>query len=95
MSSTVLLPRRLRDGDKVRIDVASLRIDVDADLSQRTPARMAPRVRTGVLAKFARDVSSASRGAVTSPGPLDAHDDDTHRIASTLLDAATHTAIPA
>lgn len=61
----------LRDGDRVRIDVATRRIDVEADLSQRTPARIKPRVCTGVLAKYARDVSSASQGAVTAPGPLD------------------------
>jgi dihydroxy-acid dehydratase len=85
---------KVRDGDRVGIDVATRRIDVDADLSQRIPARMAPRVRTGALAKFARDVSSASRGAVTSPGPLDSHD-DARRIASTLLDAAAHAPIPA
>ncbi|RNF81913.1 dihydroxy-acid dehydratase [Montanilutibacter psychrotolerans] len=63
---------RLRDGDRVRIDVATRRIDVDADLSARTPRRIAPRVTTGVLAKYARLVSSASLGAVTAPGPLDA-----------------------
>ncbi len=63
---------RLRDGDIVRIDVDARRIDVDADLSQRAPARIAPRVTTGVLAKYARDVSSASKGAVTAPGPLEA-----------------------
>lgn len=51
----------LRNGDRVRIDVATRRIDVAADLSQREPARIAPRVTTGALAKFARDVSSASR----------------------------------
>ncbi|MFZ5637565.1 MAG: dihydroxy-acid dehydratase [Pseudomonadota bacterium] len=62
---------KLRDGDVVTIDVAARRLDVAADLSSRTPARIAPRVRHGVLAKYARDVSSASRGAVTSPGPLD------------------------
>jgi dihydroxy-acid dehydratase len=61
----------LLDGDLVRIDVEARRIDVDADLSQRAPARIAPRVTTGVLAKYARDVSSASKGAVTAPGPLD------------------------
>jgi len=63
----------LRNGDIVRIDVATRRIDTDADLSAREPARCVPRATTGVLAKFARDVGSASRGAVTSPGPLDAH----------------------
>lgn len=62
---------KLRDGDKVRIDVRTRRIDVDADLSARAPARIAPRVTTGVLAKYAQLVSSASRGAVTAPGPLD------------------------
>jgi dihydroxy-acid dehydratase len=63
---------RLREGDVVRIDVAMRRIDTDADLSVREPVRIAPRVTTGVLAKYARDVGSASRGAVTTPGPLDA-----------------------
>jgi dihydroxy-acid dehydratase len=63
---------RLRDGDRVRIDVAARRLDVDADLSAREPRRIAPRVTTGVLAKYARDVGSAARGAVTAPGPLDA-----------------------
>ncbi|WP_158984235.1 dihydroxy-acid dehydratase [Lysobacter panacisoli] len=63
---------KLRDGDRVRIDVATRRIDVDANLAAREAARIAPRVRTGVLAKYAQSVSSASRGAVTAPGPLDA-----------------------
>ncbi|WP_206862167.1 dihydroxy-acid dehydratase [Lysobacter changpingensis] len=62
----------LRDGDRVRIDVKTRRIDVDADLRTRPTARIAPRVATGVLAKYAAQVSSASRGAVTAPGPLDA-----------------------
>src|SRR5690625_3682192 len=62
----------LRDGDRITIDVRARRIDVDADLSTRTPARIAPRVTTGVLAKYARDVGPASNGAVTAPGPLDA-----------------------
>lgn len=71
---------RLRDGDVVTIDVATRRLDVAADLAARTPARIAPRVRHGVLAKFARDVRSASQGAVTSPGPLD----DARRIDAAL-----------
>lgn len=62
---------RLRDGDVVTIDVTARRIDVAADLSKRDPARIVPRVTTGVLAKYARDVRSASQGAVTAPGPLD------------------------
>ncbi len=63
---------RLRDGDRVSIDVTTRRIDVDADLGAREPRRIPPRVTCGALAKFARDVGSASRGAVTAPGPLDA-----------------------
>jgi dihydroxy-acid dehydratase len=63
---------KLREGDVVRIDVAQRRIDVEASLATRPTARMAPRVTTGVLAKYARAVGSASRGAVTAPGPLDA-----------------------
>ncbi|GAB3096787.1 dihydroxy-acid dehydratase [Lysobacter terrae] len=61
---------KLREGDRVRIDVAQRRIDVDANLATRPAARMAPRVTTGVLAKYALAVGSASRGAVTAPGPL-------------------------
>lgn len=75
---------RLREGDRVRIDVATRRLDVDADLSAREPKCIVPRVGTGVLAKYARDVGSASKGAVTAPGPLDAMPGRT--IAATLLD---------
>ena len=71
---------KLRDGDLVTIDVTTRRLDVAADLSARVPARIAPRVRHGVLAKYARDVRSASQGAVTAPGPLD----DVRRIDSVL-----------
>jgi len=60
---------RLREGDRVRIDVATRRIDVDADLSTREPARITPRVAGGALAKYALQVGSASFGAVTSPPP--------------------------
>jgi dihydroxy-acid dehydratase len=73
---------RLCDGDVVRIDVATRRVDVRADLAARTPARLEPRVDTGVLAKYARSVGSASRGAVTAPGPLD-------RMASRVIPADT------
>ncbi len=85
---------QLRDGDRIRIDVSTRRIDVDADLSSRPHARIAARVSTGVLAKYARAVSSASRGAVTAPGPLDAAAEDGRRIASTLVEA-THETAPA
>ncbi len=77
---------KLRGGDMVRIDVASRRLDVVADLSSRMPSRIAPRVTTGVLAKYARDVGSASKGAVTAPGPLDAV--PARAIAATLIDVA-------
>ena len=83
---------KLREGDLVTIDVASRRLDVAADLSSRTAARIAPRVRHGVLAKFARDVRSASQGAVTSPGLLD----DTRRIDATLTaDTGSENTVPA
>ena len=57
---------RLRDGDTIRIDVETRRIDTDADLAARDPAPVPPRpIRGGVFDKYARLVSSASRGAVT------------------------------
>jgi dihydroxy-acid dehydratase len=60
----------LRDGDRVVIDVERRRLDCDADLAARrgtwTPPK--PRYRRGVFAKYARQVSSASQGAVTSEG---------------------------
>ncbi len=61
----------LRDGDIVTIDVAARRLDVDVTEGELAARRAAwspppPRERTGVLAKYARLVSSASRGAVTS-----------------------------
>ena len=71
---------RLRDGDRVVIDAVARRLDVHADLSQRQPARIPPRVTTGVLARYARDVGSASGGAVTAPGPL-----EDRRIAHSLV----------
>ena len=82
---------RIKDGDRIRIDVATRRLDVDADLSQRTPARIAPRVTTGVLAKYARDVGSASKGAVTAPGPLDAP--PTRAIDAALVTSGTDAAL--
>ncbi|EDM79468.1 Dihydroxy-acid dehydratase [Plesiocystis pacifica SIR-1] len=59
---------RLRDGDRVRIDVVGQRLDVlDADFeARRSPAAKAPRYLTGALAKFAALVDSASEGATTS-----------------------------
>jgi dihydroxy-acid dehydratase len=60
----------LQTGDMVVLDVANRRLDVelsDAAITQRLAAwsQPAPRYRTGVMAKYARMVSSASVGAVT------------------------------
>jgi dihydroxy-acid dehydratase len=60
---------RVRDGDRVVIDVASRRLDVEADLSGRPASSGPPRPTTGVLAKYAALVSSASEGAVTQAPP--------------------------
>ncbi|WP_057919116.1 dihydroxy-acid dehydratase [Lysobacter antibioticus] len=75
---------RLREGDVVSIDVKTRRLDVAADLTAREPARIEPRVTTGVLAKYARLVGSASQGAVTAPGPLQSP--ATKKIDATLID---------
>lgn len=75
---------RLREGDRVSIDVKTRKLDVAADLSSREPARITPRVTTGVLAKYARLVGSASQGAVTAPGPLQSP--PAKRIEATLIE---------
>jgi dihydroxy-acid dehydratase len=59
----------VRDGDRIRLDVANGRLDLlvdDADLAERAAhlAHPEPRYRRGVLAKYTRLVGSASRGAV-------------------------------
>lgn len=60
----------VRDGDTIIFDIKARRLDVDiseqelkARLSQWTPP--APRYKTGVMAKYAKLVSSASEGAIT------------------------------
>jgi dihydroxy-acid dehydratase len=57
----------IRDGDVVTIDAVARRIDVAADLESRRAGWQLPppRATSGVLAKFARLVASASEGAVT------------------------------
>jgi dihydroxy-acid dehydratase len=65
----------VRNGDRITIDARSRRVvlEVDArELARRRKAWRAPRpyARRGVLAKYARSVSSASLGAVT-----DLHED--------------------
>jgi dihydroxy-acid dehydratase len=60
----------LRDGDAITFDIKARRLDVELSeaeiksrLSRWTPP--APRYKTGVMAKYAKLVSSASEGAVT------------------------------
>jgi dihydroxy-acid dehydratase len=60
---------RVRDGDRIRIDVAARRLDLLVDfveLAGRAPAPRPPRVLTGVMRKYAASVASASDGAITS-----------------------------
>ncbi len=59
----------VRDGDKITLDVKARRLDVDANLDERRAQwkAPAPRYKTGVMAKYARLVSSASEGAITNP----------------------------
>jgi len=59
----------LRDGDSIVIDIPERRLDVDLSESEigarlRTWSRPSPRYTTGALAKYAKLVASASRGAV-------------------------------
>ncbi len=58
----------IRNGDRIRIDAQKRRIDIDADISARRAAWTAPKRRNfgGVFDKYARLVSSASKGAVTT-----------------------------
>ncbi|HVH77186.1 MAG TPA: dihydroxy-acid dehydratase [Stellaceae bacterium] len=63
----------VRDGDRVRIDVTARRIDLlleEAELSARRAQWQAhpPRHRAGLLAKYARLVGQADKGAVTHEG---------------------------
>jgi dihydroxy-acid dehydratase len=62
----------LRDGDIITLDVDARRLDValtDAQIAERLAswAPPAPRYTSGVLAKYACLVSSASEGAITRP----------------------------
>jgi dihydroxy-acid dehydratase len=60
----------VRDGDTIVFDVKARRLDVEID-PQELKARLdqwiapSPRYKTGVMAKYAKLVSSASEGAVT------------------------------
>jgi dihydroxy-acid dehydratase len=60
----------LRDGDSIVFDIAARRLDVELTADQiaerlRAWQAPAPRYTKGVMAKYARMVSSASEGAVT------------------------------
>ncbi|HVM02022.1 MAG TPA: dihydroxy-acid dehydratase, partial [Acidimicrobiales bacterium] len=62
----------VRDGDRIVIDVTARRMDLAVDEAELTRRRGGwklpePRYTTGVLAKYARLVTGAERGAVTEP----------------------------
>ena len=61
----------MRDGDRIRLDVAKNTLDVLVDPAEFNSRRegftpLPPRYTTGVFAKYAKLVSTASEGAVTS-----------------------------
>jgi dihydroxy-acid dehydratase len=61
----------VRDGDRIRIDVPNRTMDLLVDEAELASRRegwepLPPRYTRGVLAKYARTVSSASVGATTS-----------------------------
>jgi dihydroxy-acid dehydratase len=65
----------LRDGDEITLDIENRTLSVslsDEELASRLAdwTEPAPRYETGVMAKYAALVSSASEGAVTSPESL-------------------------
>ena len=60
----------VHDGDMVSIDIPARRLDVEVDEGELARRRASwspppPRYTTGVLAKYAKLVSSASKGAIT------------------------------
>ena len=61
----------LRDGDVIKIDIPSFRLDVelsDEEMAQRLAqlAEFEPKIKTGYLRRYALEVGSASTGAVFS-----------------------------
>ncbi len=59
----------IRDGDRITIDLDSRSLDVEMpDAASRTATPPESAFAVGALAKYARTVSSASRGAVTTAG---------------------------
>jgi len=66
----------LQDGDRVRIDADTRRLDVlldEAEFARRRAAWIAPKPRhtAGLLAKYAQSVGQADKGAVTHRGPAE------------------------
>jgi dihydroxy-acid dehydratase len=64
----------VRDGDRIRIDAATRRMDLLVDETELASRHQAwkpppPRHRSGALAKYARLVGQAPRGAITHEGP--------------------------
>ena len=64
----------VHEGDTVSVDVEARRLDLEVDEAELARRRAAwvpptPRYTTGVFAKYAAMVSSASEGAVTRPRP--------------------------
>jgi dihydroxy-acid dehydratase len=62
----------IREGDMITLDIKARRLDMevsDAEIRQRLAGwkEPEPRYKTGVFAKYAASVSSASEGAITSP----------------------------
>ncbi len=61
----------VREGDMISVDIPNRRLDVEIDAAELERRRvdwkpLPPRYTTGVFAKYARLVSSAAEGAVTS-----------------------------
>ena len=59
----------VRDGDRIRLDVAGKRLDLDVDVDELAARRdgwtpQVPKFTTGVLGKYAKVVQSAAHGAV-------------------------------
>ena len=62
----------VQEGDSITVDANQLLIQLNVDAAELARRRQAwvapePRYRTGVLGKYARLVSSSSKGAVTDP----------------------------
>ncbi|MGA0862803.1 MAG: dihydroxy-acid dehydratase [Ilumatobacteraceae bacterium] len=62
----------VREGDRIRIDVPTKSLDLLVDAAELDSRKVGwqpnpPRYTTGVLAKFARLVQGAERGAITNP----------------------------